>query len=99
MDTSRPLYLHEIAHVIVSNKVGIVNLLRINRLGDFDWTDEESIFRVVLENKHNKEIRLGIFELHDKNPLNQHCNSCFDIIRGLYDAGIEINSELKSEKS
>lgn len=77
----------------------MVNLLKANGLEATDWSDEESIFRIVLENKHNEEIRLGVFEMHDKNPLNKHCTSCFDTIRGLYDAGIEMNNELKSKKS
>ena len=93
----RPLYLYEIAHVIVTNKVGMVSLLRRNGLEVSDGLGDEPVFRIVIENKHNEQIRLEIFGLYDKNPLNQHCVSCFNTVRGLHDAGIVINNELKNK--
>jgi len=94
---SRPLFLYEIAHIIVSDKVGMVNLLKSIGLEVSQESDDESIFKVVIENKKNEEVRAGIFKIYDRNPLNQHCVSCFETIRELHDAGIVMSNELKSK--
>ena len=61
-----------------------------------DQSSEESIFKVVIENKGNEELMAEMLNMYRKNPLNQHCVGCFDTIRKLHDAGIVINNELES---
>ena len=57
MPILRPLKLREIAHAIVSDKVGILEVLQKSGIL-ISQEDEESIFRAVLENELNDKIKL-----------------------------------------
>jgi len=95
----RPLYLYEIAHIIVTDKVGTAGLLKGMGFGVSEDMNSEELFRVVLENKQNEDMKLQIHKMYDRNPLNQHCTSCFDTVRPLHDVGIKINDELKAKSA
>ena len=97
MPILRPLKLREIAHAIVSDKVGILEVLQKSGIL-ISQEDEESIFRAVLENELNDKIKSGIFNILMTHPFRQHCAHCIEDIQEVYDKGLVIRKKL-SEKS
>lgn len=93
----RPLYLYEIAHIIVRDRVGTVELLKGLGLEVSASMSDEAIFKVVLENKQDENAKVVIHKMYDRDPLNQFCTSCYETIRKLHDSGVVMSNELKSK--
>jgi len=93
----RQLTLAETAHAIVTDSLGIVKILRDEKLDIPEQIDAEMIFRFVLENKTNENIVEGIIGILKINPYNQHCVHCMERIQTVYDRGLVINNQLKRD--
>lgn len=92
------MFLYEIAHAIVSDRLGIVDLLKSEKFALSKQCDDEELFRVILENKTNDKIVTGIIEVLKKYPYYNHCLHCFEKIQGIYDRGVIINKELSGKQ-
>lgn len=90
----RPLKLKEIAHAIISDRVGIVKVLNGATLNVINNQDEEEIFRLILENESSDTIKSGIFSILKKHPFRQHCLHCLEDIQQVYDKGKSIRDSL-----
>jgi hypothetical protein len=92
----QPLFLDEIAHIIVTDRLGTVGALKKAGVLTDENVDDEKLFRLIIEHrKKNQALSDDLFSVLRKcPPLERHCVHCLDHIQSAFAVGMKVYNEI-----